>query len=706
VAGSGVPRLSRLLCALGVTAVALGGVGRYLTRGLFDADVFASRAASSLSDPRVSAFVAAEISDAAIRQRPDLIAARPLLVGASEGLVSSEACRALARSAARSVHRGLLSEGGRDVLLSIPDVGILLQSALASANPQLAAKVPKRVSELGVSLEKTRAGQMAVAAAQAGRRLRRVSWSLLVLGFLLLLAGILRSPSRREAVRFVGGAFVVASLVLLVLHPIGRWAVASRAEPAFRPLVAGLWDAFMAGWRQGALALAGVGVVLAAAATSLLERMDARRAVEAAWRWIESPPGGTRTRVLRALLALAVGLAGLWWPEPFLAMLALAFAALLAFEGLRELFRLALGALPAKAEGPEAEVRSRPFLRAVLVGALAAALLLGGAAVLTRSTASQEVAGASGACNGQEALCDRPLDAVVFPTAHNAMSGADITDWMFPNQERGVPGLLEDGIRGLLIDVHYGFPVGNWVKTDIDGEIGSKDRFEKAVGKEGIAAAMRIRDRLEGQPAGPRGAYLCHGFCELGSQPLVEVLREVRDFLVRRPQEVLVMVIEDYVPTADLEAAFTESGLADFVYRSPVGPPWPTLGQMIERGERVLVLGESGRPGIAWYHPAFTVVQETPYAFHRPEDMSCRANRGGTSGPLFQVNHWIETVPAPRPTNAALVNSYDFLFARAERCRRERGRLPNLLAVDFAGTGDLLKVVAALNAEETREARR
>ena len=82
----------------GVTAVALGGVGRYVTRTLFDADDFASRAASSLRDPRVSAFVATEISDAAIRQRPDLIAVRPLLVGVSEGIVSSEAGSALART--------------------------------------------------------------------------------------------------------------------------------------------------------------------------------------------------------------------------------------------------------------------------------------------------------------------------------------------------------------------------------------------------------------------------------------------------------------------------------------------------------------------------------------------------------------------------------------------------------------------------------
>ena len=328
-----------------------------------------------------------------------------------------------------------------------------------------------------------------------------------------------------------------------------------------------------------------------------------------------------------------------------------------------------------------------------------------GGVILKRSAPPKGLAGAPEACNGEEALCGRTLDTVVFPTAHNAMAGADITDWMFPNQERGIPGLLEDGIRGFLVDVHYGIPVGDRVKTDIDSEIGSKDRFEKAVGKEGIDAAMRIRDRMEGQAGGPRGAYLCHGFCELGSQPLVDVLREVRDFLVRHPQEVLVMVIEDYVPPSDLEVAFTESGLVDFVYRSPLGPPWPTLGEMIERGERVLALTESGRPGVAWLHPAFTVVQETPYAFRTPQDMSCRANRGGTSGALFQINNWIETLPAPRPTNAAIVNSYDFLLARAERCWRERKKIPNLLAVDFAETGDLLKVVAALNAKESPNAR-
>ncbi|MGH7675785.1 MAG: hypothetical protein ACREMV_11000, partial [Gemmatimonadales bacterium] len=112
---------------------------------------------------------------------------------------------------------------------------------------------------------------------------------------------------------------------------------------------------------------------------------------------------------------------------------------------------------------------------------------------------------------------------------------------------------------------------------------------------------------------------------------------------------------------------------------------------------------ESGRPGPAWMHPAFPTFQETPYTFHKPEDMSCRANRGGTSGTLFEINNWIESTPAPRPSNAEIVNAYDFLLARARRCQRERGRLPNLIAVDFYNTGDLLRVVRTLNGIEPRE---
>ncbi len=58
-------------------------------------------------------------------------------------------------------------------------------------------------------------------------------------------------------------------------------------------------------------------------------------------------------------------------------------------------------------------------------------------------------------CNGQKILCDRPFDQVVLPAAHNAMSSASL-DWVFANQSIAMPDQLTYGIRGFLIDTHYG----------------------------------------------------------------------------------------------------------------------------------------------------------------------------------------------------------------------------------------------------------
>ncbi|MBV9226406.1 MAG: hypothetical protein JOY85_20425 [Acidobacteriaceae bacterium] len=106
---------------------------------------------------------------------------------------------------------------------------------------------------------------------------------------------------------------------------------------------------------------------------------------------------------------------------------------------------------------------------------------------------------------------------------------------------------------------------------------------------------------------------------------------------------------------------------------------------------------ESGRPGVDWLRPAYPTMQETPYSFHKPEEFSCRPNRGGTLGSLFLLNHWINTKPTPKPSKAAVVNVYSELLGRAEECEKERHHLPNIVAVDFYRMGDLLRVVNHLN---------
>jgi hypothetical protein len=200
--------------------------------------------------------------------------------------------------------------------------------------------------------------------------------------------------------------------------------------------------------------------------------------------------------------------------------------------------------------------------------------------------------------------------------------------------------------------------------------------------------------------------YLCHTFCELGATPLEPVLRDLHDFLVANPNEVVVVVNQDYVTPTDFAAAVAGADLTRFAYRGPVDGNWPTLRQMIDSNQRVVFLAENHAGGAPWYHLAYDgITEETPYTFGKVAQLtdparlaaSCRANRGTTGAPLFLVNHWISTDPFPRPSDASKVNARAPLLARLRECERIRHHIPNLVAVNFYKRGDVFGVVDALN---------
>jgi len=682
------------LLLLGLSAILID-----VSRGVFVADDFASRAASSLGDDRVSSFVAARLTDAIVAQRPDLTAVRPLLVGTVDGLVGSAPFRAVARTGLRSAHQAFFSKGAENVLLSVPDVGILVQSALAQANPELAQKIPTQVQNVLAGLPQSRIGATLVAARALWTKVAWLQRTLFLLGPALLLAAILLHPDRRHALMRAGIGLVVVALLLALLVPAGRLvALLVTDDPAARGALFGLWRAYFLPLLPFIYSMAGTGVILAAASHSLFERTDPFDALRDLGHLAMTPPP---TRGRRAVWIAAVAIAGtvlLIWPSSVVAVLAVIGGLLLVFAAVRELFRLALENVPERTVARVEGGRTFP-LRALLGAGLAAALVL--LLVLWRRPMtpppdSTDVT----ACDGAAALCDRRVDQVAFAGAHNAMSNAQIPGWMFPHHDVDFVGQLDLGVRALLIDIHYGFPGAARIKTDLEGEGATREKLVGAVGEEGFEAAQRIRDRLVGVDEGRRGLYFCHGFCELGAYEVVPALKTIRDWFVMNPDEVVVMVIEDYVSPEDIAKAFEDSGLLQFVYMGPIDP-FPTLRSMILSGGRLLVFTESGKPGVPWLHPAFASFQETPYTFHTPEQFSCKPNRGGTKGALFQINHWIETTPAPRPSNAAIVNAYPFLLKRAEECERVRHHIPNVVAVDFVDIGNVVQVVQTLNGLDT-----
>ncbi len=701
--------VAAFLCgAFGVLLILCGVLLGYATRSLFDARGFADRAAASLEDPRVAEFVAERIVDGVIEASPDLVGLRPILIGVARGMVGSPPFRAAVRRSARTAHRAVMSGTTAKLALNVQDLGAVLQGAL-STHPGIARKIPAQLTGKLSSLSELPAGEPAAKLIRFAHRMRAATALAFLLGIALCPLAVMLAREKRDGIVRLGAALAASALLLAVVGRFGGDILALFAKrEEMAPVVAGLFGSYLRGLLEWAAVLGFVGLVLAAASASLLERVPVGAWFDGARSWFFEPQPRMRWRLARGALGAAAGAALVFSPLATLTVAAWLAGVVLLFAGLREAFVATLHLLPGieeKTSQAKEAGRSRPRGRRIVLAAGLAVVLATVAVVvfLRRDAASRTSTGIT-ACNGSPTLCDRRLDQVVFPTSHNSMGGANDPGWMFPNQSAGIPRQLSDGVRAFLIDVHYGIPVGDKVKTVLEMEEAAMAKYEAAMGKEGMEAALRIRDRLVGADESDRDIYMCHGFCELGALRLVPVLREVRDFLVANPGEVLIFVVQDEgVSPQDIERCFQESGLIDFVYRGPAKAPWPTLREMAETDQRVLVMAENVSTGVPWYHQAFELLQETPYTFHDPSEFSNRPNRGGTSAPLLLMNHWIESTPSPKPSNAAIVNAYDFLLARARACERERGRKPNLLAVDFYGVGDLIAVARTLNGIERSE---
>ncbi|HEV8481893.1 MAG TPA: hypothetical protein VGR66_14005 [Candidatus Eisenbacteria bacterium] len=702
------PKLAALCGAAGLLLIFSAVLIGYTRRSLFDERAFADRISASFENPSVSEFAATQLADAVIAAKPDLVGVRPVLIGVSRSVVSSAAFRAAVRRSARILHRSISSGQARDIVLTVKDAGDVLESAVAS-QPGLAQKIPPRLTAAIGRLQSLPGGDRAAMLVRFAHRVRVLAWTLLVLGVGLAAACVWLSNDKRRTIVRLGIGLSVLALVLAIAAKFGgNLAALSVRDKDLGPVIGGLSGAFLSGLWIWAMALGLTGLVLAAASASLLERVAIREWSEAVSGWFFHPQAQMRERLLRGVLGFGIGAAMLLWPIPALTVLAWIGGLVVAFLGLREAFVAALHFLPqieprGGAKGA-AGSRARHGWAIAFVGALALALIAGTAWLVLRSPDKPAVPDAVTAYNGSVGLGERRLDEVIFPTTHNSMGGADVPGWMFPNQSAGIEEQLQDGIRGFLVDIHYACPAGQYVKTQIDSASSSMTKYEEAVGKDAVEAALRIRNRLTGVETGKVDVYMAHGFAELGAAKFTDALTEMHDFLVANPGEVLVMIIQDEgVDAHDIERCFQESGLIEFVYRGPFQQPWPTLREMVDTDQRVVVMTENLRQGIPWVHWAFDVVQETPYTFHHPADFSNAPNRGGTGGSLYLMNHWIESTPMPKPSNADTVNAHDFLLNRILAFEKLRGHVPNLVAVDFYREGDLIAVARQLNEEPVAE---
>ena len=708
--GPGVSRGRRAgvgaLVAVAAVAITLALLTGYVQRAAVNSDQFANRATAALRDDSVRTLIGRRVTDQLVLSKAgDLIAARPLIESLVSSIVGGRAFTTAFRAGVRDVHRAVFDRDKDTVTLTLADVGTIVAAGLEVVRPSLARDVD---TTRRVEVFKRGLGSASASAVRAAKTVRLLAVLLLLVAVASGVAAIWLSADRRATIVRLGVGAAVGGLVLVVAWDVGRAiAVAQVDAPDARAAVRGIWDAFLRDLYTASWILAGSGAVVAAAASSLIRPVNIDAPLRRAAGWVAAEPAHPALRVLRAAGFVAAGLACLLAGDTVLRLLVAAAGLYLIYAGVSAVLWLVYEPRPRRS-GRSRPATARGTRRRRLVAPLLAAVLVAGAiAVFVASGGTTTAAPAAGTCNGHAVLCTRTLPQVALAATHNSMS-VPLPGWYASEQDHPIPDQLRYGIRGLLIDTHYADRLGTGRLRTVVGDPHKLRRQaqQDGVSQSAVDAALRIRDRLGFSGEGSRGMYLCHSFCELGGTPLDEALRDLHDFLVANPGEVVVVINQDYVTPQDFVGAVRDAGLESLAYRGPVSGRWWTLRRMIDTGQRVLFLAENHAGAAPWYRPAYrTITEETPYSFSEPAqlttpsklDRSCRPNRGPADAPLFLVNHWVSTEPIPLPSNAEKVNARRPLLRRLRTCERLRQHMPNLVAVNFYRRGGVLRAVDALN---------
>jgi hypothetical protein len=260
------------------------------------------------------------------------------------------------------------------------------------------------------------------------------------------------------------------------------------------------------------------------------------------------------------------------------------------------------------------------------------------------------------ACNGHDELCARAYDQVAFPGTHDADSTV-ADNFAAPDQTNSMAQQLADGVRVLHLEIFA-----------YDDDV-----------------------------------YLCHGVCVIGSQLFVDGLREVAGFVGKHPRDVVTLLMESTDVTRDaIMQALDKSGLGSRLHEQSSGVPWPTLGELIDKGDRVVAFLDdttgTGGGSYAAILDRFSWTWETPWDNETAADFArCDVDRGTQGNDLYVVDTYLEDQALPTAAQAQLVNANPFLLDRLLHCHATTGQLPNFVMVNYYEVGDLFADVDILN---------
>ncbi|KAJ5942999.1 hypothetical protein N7516_003167 [Penicillium verrucosum] len=273
-------------------------------------------------------------------------------------------------------------------------------------------------------------------------------------------------------------------------------------------------------------------------------------------------------------------------------------------------------------------------------------------------------------CNGRSEYCTRSYSNITFLGSHDSAFVGPLPQ---QNQNIDIKAQLDMGIRYLQVQTHH---------------------------------SVLDRDVLE----------LCHTSCLLeDAGPLKSYLETIKSWLDANPNEVVSLLLTngDSVAITEFGDTFASSGITNYVYVPSANPlaitDWPTLGDMISSGKRLVVFLDYGADTtkVNYILDEFAYYFETAYGVTDPSFSNCSIDRppgAAATGRMSIVNHFLDIdvfgvkIPARQradTTNAA--TGQGSIGAQAALCAGLYGRAPNLVLADFVDKGDVITAQNNLN---------
>ncbi|KAJ2781285.1 hypothetical protein H4R18_002963 [Coemansia javaensis] len=284
--------------------------------------------------------------------------------------------------------------------------------------------------------------------------------------------------------------------------------------------------------------------------------------------------------------------------------------------------------------------------------------VLGAWALLVATAAGQT-------CNGYSELCGRAFNQVAYVTTHNSYATGDN---IAANQNKSIRQQLDAGVRGFMLDLH------------------------------------KLSSGSSSEP------YLCHTSCTLlNGGKLVDALRDFKTYLDRNGGEVVTIYIENAEPfgAAGMAQPFRDAGLDKYAYvpaQGAGGGAWPTLGEMVGSGKRLVVFADRGADAAVapWILAEDAYSVQTSYSVGAGSAFDCQPLKAVR--PLWVMNHFVYTnytvfgvaFERPSPGTAATVNAESSIEDQAALCQ-SAGHMPSFVTVDYYDVGGVFRAAAAIN---------